>query len=97
MSLLIDLAIFPVGKGESVSPYVARAARIIRDSGLPHRFGPMGTAIEGEWEEIAALITRCLAEMEKDCDRIYFTVKGDCRKGKTGRIVDKVASLEGKL
>jgi uncharacterized protein (TIGR00106 family) len=76
---------------------VARVARVIRESGLPHRFGPMGTALEGEWEEIAPLISRCLKELGKDCDRVYFSLKGDYRKGKTGRMEGKVKSLEEKL
>jgi uncharacterized protein (TIGR00106 family) len=97
MSLLIDFSVFPVGKGEGVSPYVARAAKIIRESGLSHQFGPMGTAIEGEWEEIAPVISRCLTELGRDCDRIYFTVKGDLRKGKAGRIAGKVKSLKEKM
>jgi uncharacterized protein (TIGR00106 family) len=97
MSLLIDFSAFPLGKGESVSPYVARVARLIRESGLPHKFGPMGTAIEGDWEEIAALLSRCFDELGKDCNRIYFALKGDLRKGKTGRMEGKVQSLEAKL
>jgi uncharacterized protein (TIGR00106 family) len=97
MSLLIDFSVFPLDKGDSVSPYVARVGRLIRESGLPHKFGPMGTAIEGDWEDIAPLLSRCFAELGKDCDRIYFTLKGDLKKGKTGRMESKVQSLEAKL
>ncbi len=97
MSLLIDFSLFPLGKDESVSPYVARVARIIMESGLPYKFGSMGTAIEGEWEEIAALLSRCFDELGKDCNRLYFSIKGDLRKGKKGRIEGKVRSLKAKL
>ncbi len=93
MSVLIDFSVFPVDKGESVSPYVTRAVKIIRESGLPYRIGPMGTTIEGEWEETVALVGRCLEELRKDCDRVYMTLKVDYRKGPGGRIETKVKSF----
>ncbi len=97
MSVLIDLAMFPTDKGESVSPYVSRIIRIIRDSGLPYRFGPMGTSIEGEWEEVMGLVTRCFEELEKDSNRIYMTMKVDYRRGEGGRIESKIRSVQSKL
>jgi uncharacterized protein (TIGR00106 family) len=97
MSVLIDLSIFPVGKGKSLSPYVARVIKIIKDSGLPHKFGPMGTSIEGEWKEVMAVVDRCFDELRKDCDRVYMTLKADYRKGTADRIEGKVKSVETKL
>ena len=58
MSVLIHFSIFPTDKQTSASPYVARAVRIIRDSGLPYKLGPMSTAVEGEWEEVILLLKR---------------------------------------
>lgn len=97
MSVLIDFSIFPVDKGESVSAFVARAVKVIRESGLPHRIGPMGTTIEGEWEEAIGLVGRCLEELKKDCNRVYMTLKVDYRPGPGGRIETKVKSLGDKL
>lgn len=97
MSVLIDLSIFPLDKGGSVSSYVSRAVGIIRDSGLPYKLGPMSTSIEGEWDEVMAVVNRCFNELTKDCDRVYMTIKADYRKGSTGRIEGKIRSVEGKL
>ena len=97
MSVLVDLAMFPTDKGESVSPYVSRIIRIIRDSGLPYRFGPMGTSIEGEWEEVMGLVTRCFEELKRDSSRIYMTMKVDYRRGEGGRIESKIRSVQSKL
>ncbi len=36
MSVLMEFAIFPTDKGESVSAYVARAIHIIKQSGHPY-------------------------------------------------------------
>jgi len=91
------LSIFPVDKGKSLSSYVARVIKIIKESGLPHKFGPMGTSMEGEWQEVMGLVERCLDELKKDCDRIYMTLKVDYRKDVAGRLEGKVMSVETKL
>ena len=97
MSLLIDFSMFPLDKGESVSPYVARLVRVIRESGLPHKLGPMGTSIEGEWHQVMAAVAHCFEELSKDCDRVYFAIKGDYRKKGEERIKTKVESVKKKL
>ena len=97
MSVVIQFSIFPMDKGVSVSPYVARAAKIIRESGFRYELGPMGTCIEGEWEEIIGVVTRCLEDLKKDCDRVYLTLAADYRKDSNGRIHSKVKSVEREL
>ncbi|MBW1717364.1 MAG: MTH1187 family thiamine-binding protein [Deltaproteobacteria bacterium] len=97
MSVLIHFSIFPLGKGESVSPYVARAVKIIRESGLKFSLGPMGTSIEGEWNEVITLVGGCFQELKKDCDRVYMTITADYRRGGSGRIESKVKSIESKI
>ena len=97
MSVLIDFSIFPVDKGESLSSYVARALKIIEDSGLPHKLGPMGTSVEGEWDEVMSVVGDCFEDLRKDCDRVSMTMKLDYRKGLPGRIESKVKSVEKRL
>ena len=97
MSVIVDFAIFPMDKGESLSPYVAKAIKVINESGLPHKLHPMGSCIEGEWEEVIGVVTKCLREMEKDCNRINVNFKADYRKGEPGRMDRKIESVESKL
>lgn len=97
MSILVDLSIFPIGKGESVSPYVARALKVVRQSGLPHKLGPMGTTIEGEWDEVMATVRACFDALREDCSRVYLNLKMDYRKMPSGRIDAKMASVSSKL
>lgn len=97
MSVIVELSIFPMDKGESLSPYVARALKVIRDSGLPHQLGSMGTCIEGQWDEVMAVVSACFHELEKDCDRISVNLKVDYRKGADGRMVAKPVSVMEKL
>ena len=96
MSVLIDFSIFPVGKGESVSDYVSKAVKIIKESGLTFKIGPMGTAIEGEWDEVMGVVNRCFEALKKDCPRIYMTIKVDYRLGESGRMEGKVKTVERK-
>jgi uncharacterized protein (TIGR00106 family) len=97
MSALIQFSIFPTDKETSVSPYVARAVRIIRDSGLPYKVGPMNTAVEGEYEEVMAVVDKCFQDLRKDSKRIYMTLQMDFREGAVNRIEGKVRSVEEKL
>jgi uncharacterized protein (TIGR00106 family) len=97
VSVIVDFSIFPVDKGESVSGYVSRAVKIIKESGLPHKLGPMSTCVEGEWEEAMALVGRCFEALKKDCSRVYMTIRVDYRKNASGRMESKVRSIENKL
>jgi len=97
MSVFIHFSIFPTDKGTSVSPYVAKAVRIIRESGLPYKIGPMSTAVEGEWSEVMAVVENCFKELRKECSRIYMTLQMDYRQGAVNRIEGKIKSIEEKL
>jgi uncharacterized protein (TIGR00106 family) len=95
MSILIDFSIFPVDKGSSVSPYVSKVIQVIRESGLACQVGPMGTCIEGPWAEVMTVVDHCFKTLEADSDRIYLTIKGDFRRGTSGRIESKVKAVMG--
>ena len=94
--LLIELSMSPFGAGESVSADVARIIPIIEASGLAYRLGPMGTCIEGEYDEVMAVVKRCLDEMRSRHNRVSFQIKADDRKGAQGRLDSKIASVETK-
>jgi uncharacterized protein (TIGR00106 family) len=95
--VLLEFSMYPLGRGESVSRYVARSLDIIDQSGLDYRLHAMGTVLEGDWEEVFRVVTRCFEAMRKDCNRISVTIKVDYRKGQRGRLTAKVASVERKL
>ena len=57
--VLLDFSMSPLGKGESVAPYVARCLEIVAASGLDYRLHAMGTTLEGEWDEVFAVVRRC--------------------------------------
>lgn len=92
--LLIELSMSPMGRGVSVSKWVARALEVIDRSGLDYRLGPMGTCIEGEWDEVMAVVKRCWKALGRDCPRITFSIKADWRKGAKGRLDGKVRAVQ---
>ena len=95
--VLLEFSMFPIGKGESVSRYVARSLDIIDRSGLDYRLHAMGTVLEGEWDECMAVVKACYEAMRKDCRRVECVIKIDYRKGRRGRLKGKVASVEKRL
>lgn len=97
MSVIVELSVFPMDKGVSVSPYVARAVKIIQGSGLPYESNPMGTCIEGQWPEVLKVVDQCFKDLQNDCDRIYLTIKADYRKDRSNGLSGKMASVESHL
>lgn len=95
--VLLEFSMSPLGKGESVGKYVARSLDIIDKSGVPYRLNPMGTVLEGDWDEVFGVVKKCFERMKKDCNRVSCTIKVDYRKGHRGRLVSKVASIEKTL
>ena len=94
MNILAELSIFPLDKGESVSEYVARVINIIKKSHIQYELGPMGTCIEGDFEEVMELIKECMYALKQDCNRIYMTLKVDYRKDRINGIKGKISSVK---
>lgn len=95
--VLLEFSMSPLDKGESVSKYVSRSLKIIDESKIPYRLNPMGTCIEGTWNEVFEVVKKCFERMQEDCDRISTVIKVDYRKNKTGRLSSKIDSIEKKL
>ncbi len=98
MSFLVEFAMFPTDKGESVSPYVSRIIKMIDESGIPYKLTPMGTVFETEsMDEALEIIKKAYSLLEPDCNRVYAVAKFDIRKGESGRLTKKIESVEKKL
>jgi uncharacterized protein (TIGR00106 family) len=97
MTMLVEFSIVPLGKDVSVSPVVARVLKIVAGSGISYKANPMGTVLEGEWDQVMGIIKECHQEVMKDADRAVTSIKIDDRKGKDGRIEKKLESVEQKL
>jgi uncharacterized protein (TIGR00106 family) len=95
--MLAEFSIVPIGIGSSIGEQLSAVLNIVDKSGLPYRLNPMGTVIEGEWEEIIGLIKKCRDELMKKEERVLISITIDDRKDKPNRIEEKVASIERRL
>ncbi len=95
--MLAFFSISPIDKGESLSEFVAASLDLIDKSGLAYKSGPMGTTVEGDWDEVMQLIRDCHMLMRGKSNRIATSIKIDDRVGATDRLTGKVASIEAKL
>ncbi len=95
--VLLEFMMSPTGKGESLSPYIARILNVVDKSGVAYKLTPMGTILEGEWDEVMSVVRACFLELEADCDRIGTHIKIDYRRGDASRLESKIESVEKKL
>lgn len=95
--MLLAFSIAPVGTGESVSTEVAEVVRLVRESGLPNETNAMFTNVEGEWDEVMALVKACTEKLAESAPRVSLVMKVDYRPGVTDAMGSKVASVERRL
>ena len=91
---IAEFSVSPTGKGASVSEYVARCLDLVDRSGLAYRLNPMGTVVEGPFDEVMALIAKCHQAVAADCERVSTVIKIDDRKGARDQIARKVSKVE---
>jgi len=95
--MLIEFSIIPVGIGSSLGDKLAEVLKIVDVSGLPYKVNPMGTVVEGEWDEIMKLIKKCHKAVMRTGERAVTTIAIDDRKGKPNRLEEKVKSIERRI
>ncbi|MGX6977895.1 MTH1187 family thiamine-binding protein [Vagococcus elongatus] len=97
MNTLVAVAIAPFGQGEHLSEYVAEVVKVIEDSGLPHRTTSMFTEIEGDWDEVMAVIKEATFKLAEKGIRTEVIFKADIKPGQTNLIDRKIKSLQEKM
>jgi uncharacterized protein (TIGR00106 family) len=95
--MIAAFSITPLGAGESVVGPVADAVRLVRESGLPNETNAMFTNVEGDWDEVLALIHRCVDKVAESAPRVSLVIKVDYRPGVTGALRGKVDAIEERL
>jgi uncharacterized protein (TIGR00106 family) len=95
--VLLEFSMAPHGQGESLSAHVARILDVIDRSGVPYQLTPMGTILEGEWEQVIGVVTACFRTLQADCPRIGMNLKMDYRAGPESRLRSKIEKVEQQL
>ncbi|MBK4347431.1 thiamine-binding protein [Lacisediminihabitans changchengi] len=98
--MLVAFSVAPSGgdtSGDSVHDAVAAAVKVVRDSGLPNHTDSMFTTIEGDWDEVFAVVKAATDAVGVFGTRVSLVLKADIRPGHTGELTGKVERLEAAI
>lgn len=87
----------PNAPADSLHHAVAAAVKVVRDSGLPNQTDSMFTTIEGDWDEVMAVVKGACDAVGSYGSRVSLVLKADIRPGHTGELKGKVERLEKAL
>ena len=94
--MIVAFSISPTSGDETggVSEAVAAAVRVVRESGLPNETNAMFTNIEGDWDEVMAVVKRAVDVVAEVSPRVGVVLKADIRPGYDGQLTAKVERVE---
>jgi uncharacterized protein (TIGR00106 family) len=97
--MIVAFSISPTAADETggVSDAVAEAVRVVRESGLPCETNAMFTNIEGDWDEVMAVVKQAVDVVAQRSPRVGLVLKADIRPGHTGQLSAKVQRVEERL
>jgi uncharacterized protein (TIGR00106 family) len=97
--MIVAFSVSPSGGDEAggVGAAVAEAIRVVRASGLPNETNAMFTNIEGEWDEVMAVVKQAVEAVVAVSSRVSLVLKADIRPGYTGQLTAKVQRIERAL
>lgn len=97
MNTLIAVSIAPVGTGEELASHVAEVVKVIRESGLPNKTSSMFTEIEGDWDEVMAVVKRATFVLAERGIRTEVLIKADIRPGFVDTMSGKLDRLNAAM
>ena len=97
--MIVAFSISPMTTDETggVAEAVAQAVRVVREAGLPCETNAMFTNIEGEWDEVMAVVKQAVDVVAATSPRVGLVLKADIRPGYTGQLTAKVERVEQAL
>ena len=95
--MLVAFSISPSSADDTggVSEAVAAAVRVVRASGLPCETNAMFTNVEGEWDEVMAVVKQAVDVVAAVSPRVSLVLKADLRRDfDSGQLTAKVERVE---
>ncbi|MFY9611490.1 MAG: MTH1187 family thiamine-binding protein [Blastocatellia bacterium] len=92
--MLVELSINPLGRGDHISRDLAPILKLIDDSGLRYVLTPLGTCIEGDWDQVMPLVKRCHDQARTLSPHVMTTVRIEDEEGATDKLHENIASVE---
>lgn len=98
--MLIAFSVAPATTGTpdaEMADVVSEAIRVVRDSGLDYQTNAMFTLIEGQWDEVMAVVKEATEVVAKHSPRVSLVLKADIRPGHTGTLTRKVEAVRERI
>ena len=95
--MIAEIRITPVGGGSTFPRLVASVVQVLADTPLQYQVNAMGTAVEGDFDEILDAFRRVHEAARKHGGRVLVELAVDDRDGAEGELVrslEEVARLE---
>lgn len=94
MHAIVGFTLVPIGAGVSVSPYIAAIERLLEETGLIFEVNSNSTNLEGEWEDVFAVIRRCHEVVHGEgAPRIHTCIQVGTRVDREQRMAEKLDSV----
>jgi uncharacterized protein (TIGR00106 family) len=94
--MLAELTIIPVGGDSHTSGDLADVLKFIDDSGLPYQLTPSATCIEGDWNEVMALVRLCHQRVLAHSPHVVTTIKIEEDLSAYNQLTSNVSHVEAK-
>ena len=95
--MLVQLNIVPLGGDTHLSDELAEVLRVVDRSGLPYQLTPSGTCIEGEWDEVMALVRECHQLVRRASRHVITSIHIEDEEGAQDKLTENIRSVEAKV
>jgi len=92
--MLAELSINLLGRGTHLSHDLGEILKTVDESGLSYCLTPLGTCIEGEWDELMNLVKRCHLQARTFSSHVMTTIRIEDEEGATDKITENVVAVE---
>jgi uncharacterized protein (TIGR00106 family) len=94
--MLAEFSLFPLDQTH-LSGEVAKVVEALEEAGLEYRLGPMGTSIEGDWDELMGAIKACHQAVADHHARVITTITIDDHREGEHHLDEMITSVEESL
>ena len=96
---VVQISCTPLGEGSGgLSKFVAGCLQLVKDSGLKYQLTPMGTILEGELDDIFALVRKMHeSPFNAGAQRVSTLIKIDDRRDCEHTMERKLRSVQQRL
>ncbi len=92
--MLVELSINPLGRGTHLSNDLGEILKLVADSGVSYALTPLGTCLEGEWEQVMTVVKQCHDKARSNSSHVFTTIRIEDEEGATNKIQENIASVE---